>query len=71
MKENENKKAEPLGHVDKEILKEIYKEALSEWLDKQKQETYQSIGKWILSAIAVAVVTAGMYLMYWVENHRI
>lgn len=71
MKENENKKADPLGQVDKELLKSIYKEALSEWLDKQKQETYQSIGKWILSAIAVAVVTAGMYLMYWVENHRI
>lgn len=56
--------------IDKEVLKKIYKEALTEWLDKQKQETYQSIGRMIISSISVAVVAGGMYLIYYMENHK-
>jgi hypothetical protein len=43
--------------------KELFKQAIKEWLDEQ----YAKLGKWIVSRLAVAIV--GSFLLWWITTH--
>jgi len=61
---------EDLRQIVKEVYQENFSPSMNKWLDEQKKETYQNVGKWLINSITVAVIAAGMYLMYWMENHK-
>lgn len=47
-----------MPNIDKDLQKEILKEAISEWLDKQ----FATLGKWTLGGICSAGLAA---LAFW------
>ncbi len=44
---------------DRELVKEAFKEAASEWMDKQ----YAKVGRWTLAAFGVLILGAAIYLI--------
>ncbi|QFP93687.1 hypothetical protein [Ralstonia phage P-PSG-11-1] len=47
-----------MPNIDKDVQKEVLKEALTEWLDKQ----FASFGKWAMRSVLAAAFSALMYL---------
>jgi hypothetical protein len=47
-----------MPEIDKDVQKEVIKEAISEWLDKQ----FATLGKWTLGGICSAGLAG---LAYW------
>ncbi len=52
-----------MPEIDSEAKKELIKEAISEWLDKQ----FATLGKWTLAGAASAGVAA---LGYWILTNN-
>lgn len=51
---------------DKNIQKELVKEALKEWLD----DKFLAFGKWSAAAIGAAAFTALMYFIFWFDGWK-
>lgn len=70
MSNDDRKKLEPVAHLTEEQVKEMTKEAITEWMDQK----YQSVGKWTLSSIAVALIGALTYFILrmngWELTHK-
>jgi hypothetical protein len=52
-----------MPQFDKDVQKEILKEAISEWLDKQ----FAALGRWTLGGICSAGLAA---LTYWILTNN-
>jgi hypothetical protein len=52
-----------MPEIDKDTQKEIFKEAITEWLDKQ----FATLGKWTLGGACSAGLAA---LTYWVLSSQ-
>jgi hypothetical protein len=52
-----------MPQLDKDMLKEATKEAISDWLDKQ----FATLGKWTLGGICSAGLAA---LTYWILTNN-
>lgn len=52
-----------MSHDDDQLKKEAYKQAMREFLEEQKKETFESIGKWVATVLSTALAGALLWLM--------
>lgn len=52
-----------MNRDDDELKVEAYKKAMREFLEEQKKETFESIGKWAMTILSTALAGALLWLM--------
>lgn len=57
-----------MSDQEREDRKDAMKEAMTEFLEKQKQETYETLGKWALGFFVTAFVAGIAWLILHIEK---
>ncbi len=60
-----------MDEEEKRLRIEATKIAIQEWLDEEKKKTYETIGSWFVNAVTLAIIAIGMYLLLWVQKHKV
>ncbi len=55
---------------EREDRKDAMKEAMKEFLEKEKRETFETIGKWVTNTFAWILLAAFIYFMIHVEKMK-
>jgi len=53
----------PNDKEEHDIKKEAYKEAMREFLEEQKSQTFESIGKWVTTVLSTLLAGSLLWLM--------